>query len=306
MMNEVKSHFNPEQIKMELQCPVTGKPLFEAVTLFPCAHKINEVAALHIFGPMNECGSLTDERCPLCQSIVATYVPDHTIRNIVRQIFSYDESGKVAKVSRKHAREDSSEEVREKPSEEKREEGECCRDLKRARKEAPMESAANRPARQSGNAFVSRSSGGQIWTLQELKKKDLSSHVGVFRLSPSFLEQGSLSFASLVLENLFGRAMFQELRVYEDSTEVSVEAYLSPFWDKERVDQFFASHPEEHVKKCFSLVRNNYSIGELKSLEKGARYFQTNTPSEVRQLISFFLNNNFVPPEAEKFLRAFL
>lgn len=66
-----------------LLCPVQMNPLTEAVALFPCCHKVNEIAAKRLFG------SVVNDRCELktpcvvCRETVTSYYPDPIMRGAV-------------------------------------------------------------------------------------------------------------------------------------------------------------------------------------------------------------------------------
>jgi hypothetical protein len=77
----------------ELTCSVDFEPLYNAVNLVPCNHKINAIPALKIFGAMNaNLCALQGIACPLCNRIVTAYSKDPVVRNLANQIFSLSHS----------------------------------------------------------------------------------------------------------------------------------------------------------------------------------------------------------------------
>lgn len=77
----------------QLLCPVFLEPLFEAVSLVPCAHKVQQAAAEKIFGTTHG-GWLvqSDKPCPVCRISVIGYMVDHSMRNTVKQLFELSEN----------------------------------------------------------------------------------------------------------------------------------------------------------------------------------------------------------------------
>ncbi len=72
----------------DLSCPVQLIPLFEAVSLFPCAHKVNATIARELFGETMENFCIrTQKPCPVCQGIVIGYSSDHTVRDLAHLYF---------------------------------------------------------------------------------------------------------------------------------------------------------------------------------------------------------------------------
>jgi len=64
------------------ECPVTLTLLDTAVSLFPCSHKVNDVAAERFFGKMNkQRGVEKNAPCPCCRQMIIAYEPDHTVRS---------------------------------------------------------------------------------------------------------------------------------------------------------------------------------------------------------------------------------
>ena len=83
-----------ERITSSLTCPVSWEPLFGAVSLIPCAHKINETVALEMFGTRMKSSWRTTKaaNCPICTKVVLGYSDDHTIRNITKDFFGDGQS----------------------------------------------------------------------------------------------------------------------------------------------------------------------------------------------------------------------
>jgi len=75
-----------QSLREELICPVLIEPLFNAVVLIPCAHKIQQEAAVKIFGEISVTVK-SSKPCPICRTIITGYMVDHNTRNIVKQIF---------------------------------------------------------------------------------------------------------------------------------------------------------------------------------------------------------------------------
>jgi hypothetical protein len=78
-----------ERVRFSFTCPVSLVLLGTAVTLFPCAHRINEEIAKEMFGdtlPNHMCVDQT-RPCPVCRRLVIGYSPDNTFRQIVSEIF---------------------------------------------------------------------------------------------------------------------------------------------------------------------------------------------------------------------------
>lgn len=78
---------NLENLGIALHCPIEYLPLVKAVTLYPCMHKINETAALILYGTMTgEICSKPAQSCSVCRVVVKGYHVDHTMRQLVSQI----------------------------------------------------------------------------------------------------------------------------------------------------------------------------------------------------------------------------
>jgi hypothetical protein len=76
-----------------LQCPVGLDPLTQAVTLVPCCHKVNQVAAEKIYGKMDS-GSCEKAGvpCVMCRTPVQAYYVDRSFRDIVQRMLGRAES----------------------------------------------------------------------------------------------------------------------------------------------------------------------------------------------------------------------
>ena len=74
------------RFREELTCPVEMDLLTEAVSLEPCAHKINESSAKKIFGDMVGGKLAVPERtqCPFCRSQVTAYRADYMVRSLAQ------------------------------------------------------------------------------------------------------------------------------------------------------------------------------------------------------------------------------
>lgn len=66
-----------------LECPVTYKPLFDAVVLIPCGHTISEIAAKNIYRGMTYGEVEQQAPCPLCRRTAKAYYPNLTVRDFV-------------------------------------------------------------------------------------------------------------------------------------------------------------------------------------------------------------------------------
>lgn len=77
-----------KQLLEELYCPILLEPLSNAVSLVPCAHKVQQVAAEKMFGKtINGWQIVLHKPCPMCRTSVIGYMVDHSTRNIVKQLF---------------------------------------------------------------------------------------------------------------------------------------------------------------------------------------------------------------------------
>lgn len=88
MQVQPTTQFNAQTLQEHLICPVLLEPLFQAVCLFPCTHKIQQVAAEKIFGVTHN-GWLVQSKnpCPVCRTSVLGYAIDYSTRSIVKQLF---------------------------------------------------------------------------------------------------------------------------------------------------------------------------------------------------------------------------
>lgn len=70
----------------QLMCPIDLEPLTQAVSLVPCAHKIQETAAKKLFGPVEDGWKVNSKNsCPVCRIPTLGYMVDHLTRNIVNE-----------------------------------------------------------------------------------------------------------------------------------------------------------------------------------------------------------------------------
>lgn len=84
---------NAKTLQDELICPVLLEPLSEAVSLVPCAHKVQQTAAETMFGATRGGWQVRPGNlCPVCRESVLGYMKDHSTRNIVKQLFALPES----------------------------------------------------------------------------------------------------------------------------------------------------------------------------------------------------------------------
>jgi hypothetical protein len=88
--NTNKTQLDVDALIKDMTCPIDLEPLYQAVTLTPCCHKINQIGAEYLFGKADkESGYVPEEgKCPLCKKIVIGYYVDHSFRNLVKTIFS--------------------------------------------------------------------------------------------------------------------------------------------------------------------------------------------------------------------------
>ncbi len=73
-----------------LTCPIGLDPLRQAVNLFPCCHKVNQVAAEKRHGKIVEGHCELKERCVVCNTEVVDYAPDDTIRDLAGSVFGHE------------------------------------------------------------------------------------------------------------------------------------------------------------------------------------------------------------------------
>jgi hypothetical protein len=69
------------QLRKTLTCPEDSKPLYTAMNLSPCNHKINELGAKKIFGVDGV------HACPVCRAVVTAYSVDQLTRSIAKLVF---------------------------------------------------------------------------------------------------------------------------------------------------------------------------------------------------------------------------
>lgn len=75
----------------ELSCPVTLDPMSEAVTLVPCAHKIQQSIAEQLFGITKDGWrvDLPNKGCPICIRPVEGWIKDHLTQACVEKLYSF-------------------------------------------------------------------------------------------------------------------------------------------------------------------------------------------------------------------------
>jgi hypothetical protein len=92
-MQVQSAQFNAQTLQDQLICPVLLEPLSQAVSLVPCAHKVQQAAAEKMFGATHGGWLVQSENpCPVCRTSVLGYMTDHSTRNIVKQLFELPES----------------------------------------------------------------------------------------------------------------------------------------------------------------------------------------------------------------------
>jgi hypothetical protein len=70
--------FDADTVLGLLKCPSTKRLLIEAVNLFPCCHKVNEVAVS------------TLKECPVCNKAIVGFVVDQTMRSVAVAVNGYE------------------------------------------------------------------------------------------------------------------------------------------------------------------------------------------------------------------------
>ena len=81
-----------DTLRVHLQCPVTLETLSEAVSLVPCAHKVQQAVAERIFGVVDSGWEVrVSDLCPVCRVPVVGYMADHVVRNIVTDLLPLTE-----------------------------------------------------------------------------------------------------------------------------------------------------------------------------------------------------------------------
>ena len=92
-MQVQSTQYSAKTLQEQLICPVLLEPLSQAVSLVPCAHKVQQAAAETIFGATHGGWLVQSEKpCPVCRASVLGYMTDHSTRNIVKQLFELPES----------------------------------------------------------------------------------------------------------------------------------------------------------------------------------------------------------------------
>jgi hypothetical protein len=92
-MSVQSAEYNAQTLLDQLLCPVLLEPLSEAVSLVPCAHKVQQAVAEQLFGATGGGWLVQSEKpCPVCRTSVLGYMADHSTRNIVEQLFELSES----------------------------------------------------------------------------------------------------------------------------------------------------------------------------------------------------------------------
>ena len=86
---------NFQALQEQLNCPITLEPLTHAVSLVPCAHKVQQVIAERIFG-LTHGGWMVQTHlpCPVCRASVFGYMTDHFTRNVVNELNTLMENAK--------------------------------------------------------------------------------------------------------------------------------------------------------------------------------------------------------------------
>lgn len=84
-----------ENLRKLAESPTSLTPLFNAVTLFPCGHNLNEETIQ----------SLHKKRCPECQTEIQTYKPDPRIRGIAYALTGNRDFGLIPRISKAIQRE---------------------------------------------------------------------------------------------------------------------------------------------------------------------------------------------------------
>lgn len=92
-MQVQSAQFNAQTLQDQLICPVLLEPLSQAVSLVPCAHKVQQAAAEKMFGATHGGWLVQSENpCPVCRTSVLGHMTDHSTRNIVKQLFELPEN----------------------------------------------------------------------------------------------------------------------------------------------------------------------------------------------------------------------
>jgi hypothetical protein len=76
-----------DNLSRSIECPVSRERFTDAVTLWPCTHKISRTAATQLFGPANAMYFNPNRKtCPMCRGLVASYADDPTINALAEEI----------------------------------------------------------------------------------------------------------------------------------------------------------------------------------------------------------------------------
>lgn len=88
LMKLSSQHFFYE-LEKELICPISGQLLKNAVSLIPCCHKIDKIAAEQLLGPVDEDRKISTLKiCPVCSNDIVGWMEDHTMQNFVNRFKS--------------------------------------------------------------------------------------------------------------------------------------------------------------------------------------------------------------------------
>jgi hypothetical protein len=82
----------------ELYCSAGSGPLIEAVSLFPCNHKVNQAVAEKWYGMDGNSCALKGKECvvPDCNTLVKGWAPDPTIRSLASRAFGHEKARPLA------------------------------------------------------------------------------------------------------------------------------------------------------------------------------------------------------------------
>jgi hypothetical protein len=82
-------------------CPVSFEPLVQAVTLFPCCHKVSLAVAKTLYGEVKDGECLKrNQVCCMCRTPVTTYHDDHLVRDIAQLALQLSEQPTVKVVQK--------------------------------------------------------------------------------------------------------------------------------------------------------------------------------------------------------------
>lgn len=76
-----------ENMVAALYCPIKATPLYKAVTLIPCAHRMEQSVAERLFEKTKHSGSITPNTCPICRIPVEKFYPDLSYRNLAHTMY---------------------------------------------------------------------------------------------------------------------------------------------------------------------------------------------------------------------------